>query len=227
MRDFHLPGRSPVFAANGLCATSHPLAAATAIDLLKSGGNAMDAAIGAAVLLGLCEPQMTGLGGDCFVLFTPPGEETVKALNGSGRAPAGLSAEALRDQGHIVVPLSGATPVTVPGAVDAFCRLSEDWGRLSLEETLAPAIRYAEEGIPVAPRVAFDWAASVDALVGPGRAHFLDHFVGQTRRGLRLDDHDALVAYDDAGVRIAFRREGVKIAADLGKGDLLVAHVAG
>ncbi len=173
MRDFHLPGRSPVFAANGLCATSHPLAAATAIDILKSGGNAMDAAIGAAVLLGLCEPQMTGLGGDCFVLFTPPGQETVKALNGSGRAPAGLSAEALRNQGHTVMPLSGATPVTVPGAVDAFCRLSEDWGRLGLEDTLAPAIRYAEEGIPVAPRVAFDWAAAEDALIGPGQAHFL------------------------------------------------------
>lgn len=104
LRDFHLPGRSAVFASNGLCATSHPLAAATAIDILKAGGNAMDAAIGGAVLLGLCEPQMTGLGGDCFVLFNPPGSDDVKAMNGSGRAPAALDPDAIRALGHTVMP---------------------------------------------------------------------------------------------------------------------------
>jgi gamma-glutamyltranspeptidase / glutathione hydrolase len=173
MRDFQKPGRSATYAANGMCATSHPLAAATAVDILKSDGNAVDAAIAAAVLLGICEPQMTGIGGDCFVLFTPPGEDRVIALNGSGRAPAGLDPEDLRAAGHQTMPLAGATPVTVPGAVDAFCRLSADWGRMGLDRVLAPAIRYAEEGVPVAPRVASDWMRDGSLLTGRARDFYL------------------------------------------------------
>ncbi|MDH5798976.1 MAG: gamma-glutamyltransferase family protein [Paracoccaceae bacterium] len=173
MRDFHLPGRSPVFAANGLCATSHPLAASTAIKVLEQGGNAVDAAISAAVLLGFCEPQMTGIGGDCFVLLKPSGSEDIIALNGSGRAPAGLNAQALREQGHETIPADNVHAVTVPGAVDAFCRLSKDWGRLELAEVLAPAIRYAEEGVPVAPRVAFDWLNNAGHLSGDARKFYL------------------------------------------------------
>ena len=173
LRDFQLPGRSAVFAANGLCATSHPLAAKTAIDMLQAGGNAVDAALAAAVLLGICEPQMTGIGGDCFVLLKPAGEERILALNGSGRAPRGLSAAALRARGLTAVPLHGPDPVTVPGAVDAFCRLSADWGRLGLAATLAPAIRYADEGVPVAPRVALDWAEAAGDLRGVARDLYL------------------------------------------------------
>lgn len=173
MRDFQKPGRSPVLAANGMCATSHPLASATAIRLLQDGGNAVDAAIGAAVLLGICEPQMTGIGGDCFVLLKPPGEDRVIALNGSGRAPAALSAAEMRGRGLTAIPVGGPEAVTVPGAIDAFCRLSEDWGRIGLPDTLAPAIRYAEEGVPVAPRVAFDWALAKDTLEGAARRHYL------------------------------------------------------
>ncbi len=173
MRDFHRPGRSAVLAQNGLCATSHPLAAATAIDMLKAGGNAVDAAIAGAVLLGFCEPQMTGLGGDCFVLLKPPGEDRVLGLNGSGRAPAGLSAAAMRDRGLTAVPEQGIEAVTLPGAVDAFCRLSADWGRLPLAQVLAPAIRYADEGVPVAPRTAADWAEAADTLKGAARDRFL------------------------------------------------------
>ncbi|MBE0555050.1 MAG: gamma-glutamyltransferase family protein [Rhodobacteraceae bacterium] len=173
MRDFHFPGRSAVYAANGMCATSHPLAARTAIDILQAGGNAVDAAIAGAVLLGICEPQMTGIGGDCFVLLKPPGSNEVLALNGSGRAPAGLSAQALRDRGLAAVPIHGIDSVTLPGAVDAFCRLSADWGALGLDQVLAPAIRYADEGVPVAPRVAFDWAEDAECLQGAARDFYL------------------------------------------------------
>lgn len=166
MRDFHFPGRSPVFATGGMCATSHPLAAQTAISLLKQGGNAVDAAIGAAVLLGQCEPPMTGLFGDCFVLLKPAGTEEVVAINGSGRGPSGLSAADLRAAGHETVPVNDPAAITLPGAVDAFCTLSEKWGKLGLGDVLAPAIDYAERGVPVAPRVAMDWAANVESLRG-------------------------------------------------------------
>ena len=164
MRDFHLPGRSPVFAQNGLCATSHPLAAKTALNILERGGNAMDAAIAGAVLLGLCEPQMTGIGGDCFVLFSPTGTDEIKAMNGSGKAPAGLSAQMMRDKGHHIIPTESVDAVTIPGAIDAFCKLSDDWGSLGLDTILAPAIKYAREGVPVAPKVAYDWSNAVDRL---------------------------------------------------------------
>jgi gamma-glutamyltranspeptidase/glutathione hydrolase len=173
MRDFQAPGRSAIYASNGVCATSHPLAAKVAIETLEAGGNAVDAAIAGAVLLGICEPQMTGIGGDCFVLLKPAGEERVIALNGSGRAPAGLSAAALRERQLKSVPLRGVEPVTVPGAMDAFCRLSTDWGKLGLDRVLAPAIRYADEGVPVAPRVAFDWAEDGPALNGDARKFYL------------------------------------------------------
>ena len=173
MRDFHLPGRSPVLATGGMCATSHPLAAQVAVEMLKRGGNAMDAALAGAVLLGICEPQMTGIGGDCFVLYTRPGSDEIHALNGSGRAPAALDAADLRAQGHTSVPVYGAEAVTIPTAIDAFCHLSDAVGKIGLDAVLDPAIRYAENGVPVAPRVASDWASSAATLKGSARAHFL------------------------------------------------------
>ncbi len=173
MRDFHMPGRSATYATNGMCATSHPLAAKVAVDILQAGGNAVDAAIAGAVLLGICEPQMTGLGGDCFVLLKPAGSEEVRALNGSGRAPAALSASDMRGRGLSAVPIQGIEAVTLPGAVDAFCRLSADYGKLGLDRVLAPAIRYADEGVPVAPRVAFDWAGDAGSLKGAARRFYL------------------------------------------------------
>jgi len=173
MRDFQIAGRSATYATNGMCATSHPLAAKVAVDILQAGGNAVDAAVAAAVLLGICEPQMTGIGGDCFVLVKPAGSEEVFTLNGSGRAPAAVSATALRERQLTTVPLRGIDPVTLPGAMDAFCTLSADWGRLGLDRILAPAIHYADAGIPVAPRVAFDWVDDAPSLHGDARRYFL------------------------------------------------------
>ncbi|MEM9247460.1 MAG: gamma-glutamyltransferase family protein, partial [Pseudomonadota bacterium] len=173
MRDFQQPGRSTVYATNGMCATSHPLAASTAVDILKNRGNAVDAAIAAATLLGLCEPQMTGIGGDLFALVQPAPGADVIALNASGRAPAGSDPAALRAQGHDRMPPDQAAAVTIPGAIDGFCALSERFGRLALADVLAPAIRYADDGIPVAPRVAWDWAMHEGRLQGASREHFL------------------------------------------------------
>lgn len=172
MRDFQKPGRSPVIAANGVCATSHPLAAKVAVDILERGGTAMDAAIAGAVLLGICEPQMTGIGGDCFVLFKPAGSDEIMAMNGSGRAPAAADAADLRARGLTTVPLRGPEAVTIPTAIDAFCRLAEDHGRIGLDAILAPTIRYAEEGVPLAPRVAFDLVECTAYLSGHGVTHY-------------------------------------------------------
>ncbi|QFU09905.1 Putative gamma-glutamyltransferase YwrD [Rhodobacteraceae bacterium THAF1] len=172
MRDFHLPGRSPVYASNGMCATSHPLAAKVAVQTLEAGGNAVDAAIAGAVLLGIAEPQMTGIGGDCFALISQPGKDVV-AVNGSGRAPTAMDAAKLRADGHRQMPLRHGAAVTVPGAIDAFCRMSEDYGKLGLPDLLAPTIHYAEEGIPVSDRVAFDWALDAGTLSGAARRVYL------------------------------------------------------
>lgn len=173
MRDFQLPGRSAVFASNGLCATSHPLAAKVALDILQAGGTAVDAAVAGAVLLGICEPQMTGIGGDCFVLLKPEGSDQVIGLNGSGRAPVGMNAEALRAKGLSKMPIHGIETVTMPGAIDAFCTLHAAHGRLPMDQILAPAIHYADAGVPVAPRVAADWAEDAAVLQGDARRHYL------------------------------------------------------
>ena len=133
----------------------------------------MDAAIGAAVLLGICEPQMTGIGGDCFVLYSRPGSSDIHALNGSGRAAATASAADLRAQGLTAVPPQSAHAVTIPGAIDAFCHLSETEGKLGLDAVLAPAIHYAETGVPVAPRVAFDWGTDAGILNPAAQRHYL------------------------------------------------------
>ena len=173
MRDFHLPGRSSVLAERGMCATSHPLAAQAAVEILKNGGNAMDAAIAGAVLLGICEPQMTGIGGDCFALFSPAGSNEIKSMNGSGIAPKLANADNLRAQGLKSIPLNSPHAVTIPCAIDAFCKLSNNWGKLGLDRILQPAIHYAEHGVPIAERVAYDLAELTENLNPAGRDFYL------------------------------------------------------
>lgn len=222
MRDFHLPGRSPVLGTNGICATSHPLAAQAAIDILTRGGNAMDAAIAGAVLLGICEPQMTGIGGDCFVLWSAPGSDRVQAFNGSGRAPASADAQALRDQGHTTVPLYSADAVTIPGAIDAFCTLSEAEGRLGLDAVLAPAIHYAHAGVPVAPRVAHDWITDAAVLQGHGPRHFLiDGQVPKTGQIFRAPGQGDVLR------RIAARGRDAFYSGEVAEDMLAALHMAG
>jgi gamma-glutamyltranspeptidase / glutathione hydrolase len=175
-RDFHNPGRSTVFACDGMAATSHPLASQVAIDALKAGGTAADAAIAAAATLAVVEPHMTGIGGDCFCLVAKPGVP-VWGYNGSGRAAAAARAEILWDRGVRAIEPHSPHRVTVPGAVEAWWAILRSHGRFGLDRALGPAIRYAEYGFPVAPRVAHDWAFSEQALrADPGASrHFLIH----------------------------------------------------
>lgn len=163
MRDLHLPGRSPVLATEAMAATSHPLATATAIDCLRGGGNAVDAAIAAAGVLGVVEPAMTGLGGDCFAIIATP-DGRLHGVNGSGRAAAAMSTDWCleRDIRHIAPETPHA--VTTPGAVAGFELMLQRFGSRDFAELLAPAIRYAEVGSPVAPRVAHDWAREATRL---------------------------------------------------------------
>jgi gamma-glutamyltranspeptidase / glutathione hydrolase len=164
MRNFHLAGRSTVHAQNAMVATSHPLAAITAIEVMRDGGTAADAAVAACALLGVIEPQSTGIGGDCFALIQPKGEGKITAYNGSGRAPAAARAEWYLERNIHAVPLTSAHAVSIPGAVDAWTTILRDHGKFGLDRLLQPAIKAAEEGYVVAPRNAFDWKNQFEKL---------------------------------------------------------------
>ena len=163
MRNFELPGRSPVHGMNGMAATSHPLATLAAVNVLRDGGNAIDAAVAACAVQGVVEPQSTGIGGDCFVLYAPAGGEVI-AYNGSGRAPALATPEWYADKGITEIGVASPHAVTVPGAIDAWARLVEDHGTLDLGALLRPAIAHARDGFPISSRVAGDWAANAGHL---------------------------------------------------------------
>ncbi|HQO98289.1 MAG TPA: gamma-glutamyltransferase family protein [Anaerolineaceae bacterium] len=150
--------RSPVYALHGMAAASQPLAAAAGVEILQRGGNAADAAVAIAAALNVTEPTSTGLGGDCFALYYDASSKKITALNGSGRAPAALTLQRLQAEGlGETLPPYHPHTVTVPGACAGWCDLVERHGRLPLAQTLAPAIRLAEEGFPVAPITSYYW----------------------------------------------------------------------
>ncbi len=157
MRNHQFPGRSVVMAANAMAATSQPLATETALRVMRDGGNALDAAIAASAVLSVVEAYSTGIGGDCFLLYHEAESGKLHALNGSGRAPAAMSADAIRARGYEAMPELGILSVTVPGAIDAWHRASQRFGRLEFVDLLRPAIDYAEQGYVVSPIVAYNW----------------------------------------------------------------------
>jgi gamma-glutamyltranspeptidase/glutathione hydrolase len=164
IRDFHLPGRSPVYAREGMAATSHPLASLAAIDTLKAGGTAADAAVAAVAVLCVVEPAMTGIGGDCFCLVAKP-DRPVWGYNGSGRAAAAVTTEKLLAQGMSrKIPATSPHAVTVPGAIEAWEAILKSHGRFGLDRALQAAIGLAENGFVIAPRVGADWAEQVAKL---------------------------------------------------------------
>ena len=158
--------RSVIYARHGMVCTSQPLAAQAGLDMLKLGGNAVDAAIATAACMTVLEPTSNGIGGDAFALVWI--KDRLHGLNASGRAPAGISAELVRGLGHTSMPRRGWIPVMVPGAPAAWARLAKAFGTLPLTTLLAPAIRYAKEGYPVSPVTSRLWALAYEEFSARG-----------------------------------------------------------
>jgi gamma-glutamyltranspeptidase/glutathione hydrolase len=147
--------RSEVIAQNGMAATSQPLATQVAIDILKKGGNAVDAAIAANAMLGLVEPTGNGIGGDLFAIIWDAQTEKLYGLNASGRSPGSLTLDYFLQNGYKSIPAYGPLPVSVPGCVDGWFEMHGRFGSLSMQEILEPAIRYARQGFPVSELIAW------------------------------------------------------------------------
>jgi gamma-glutamyltranspeptidase/glutathione hydrolase len=156
--------RSEIIAQHGMAATSQPLATQIALDILKQGGSAVDAAIAANAALGLMEPTGSGIGGDLFAIVWDAETEKLYGLNASGRSPASLTLEVFQNAGLSKIPPRGPLPVTGPGCVDGWFELHARFGRLPMEQVLAPAIRYARDGFPVSELIAHYWGRSVPLL---------------------------------------------------------------
>jgi gamma-glutamyltranspeptidase / glutathione hydrolase len=157
-------GRSVVRAQHGMVATSQPLASQVGLDVLKRGGNAVDAAIAMAAMLNVTEPMMTGVGGDMFALVYWAKTKELKGLNASGRAPQALSLDYFTKHNIKQMPQTGMASITVPGAFDGWVTLRDKYGTMKLADLLAPAIEYAENGFPVMEKTAEDWNAEVQKL---------------------------------------------------------------
>jgi len=156
--------RSEILARNGMAATSQPLATQVALDILKKGGSAMDAAIAANAVLGLVEPASCGIGGDIFAIVWSAADEKLYGFNGSGRSPRSISIDHFTERGMDYVPFTGPLPVTVPGCVDGWFALHEKFGKLPMEELLKPAIRYGQEGFPVSEVIAYEMASNYESV---------------------------------------------------------------
>ena len=157
--------RSEIIAKHGMAATSQPLATQVALDILKQGGNAIDAAIAANAAIGLMEPTGNGIGGDLFAIVWDAKTQKLHGLNASGRSPGALTMETFRDLEIDAIPKLGPLTVSVPGCVDGWAELHARFGKLPLADVLAPAIRYAREGFPVSELIAYYWGRSVPVLI--------------------------------------------------------------
>jgi gamma-glutamyltranspeptidase / glutathione hydrolase len=164
----HFVTRSEVIASHGMAATAQPLASEIAVDVLKQGGSAVDAAIAANAALGLMEPISCGVGGDLFAVIWDAKSQRLYGINGSGRSPMGLSYEQMKTElerlGTKQIPKFGILPINVPGTVDAWFELHQKFGKLPISQDLAPAIKYAEEGFPVSELIAYYWGRNVAIL---------------------------------------------------------------
>ena len=148
-------GRSEIIAGNGMAATSQPLATQVALDILKKGGNAIDAAIAANAVLGLVEPTGCGIGGDLFAIIWSADKNQLFGLNASGRSPRSLKPDYFKNQAYEFIPSYGALPVSVPGCVDGWYEMHGMFGKLPMKDILQPAIAYAYEGFPVSEVIAW------------------------------------------------------------------------
>ncbi|MCC4591038.1 gamma-glutamyltransferase [Xanthomonas campestris pv. cannae] len=156
--------RSEVIAPHAMAATSQPLATQIALDTMREGGSAVDAAIAANAALGLMEPTGNGVGGDLFAIVWDPKTQKLYGYNGSGRSPKALTLAEFQRRGLKEIPATGPLPVSVPGAVDGWFALHDRFGRRTMAQNLAPAIRYARDGHPVAETIAYYWGLSVPRL---------------------------------------------------------------
>jgi len=156
--------RSEVIAQSGMACTSQPLATQVAIDILKQGGNAIDAAIAANAVNTVVEPMSCGIGGDLFAIIWSAKDQKLYGLNASGRSPESLSLKILKDLGYDKIPVRGSLPVSVPGCVDGWFELHERFGTIPIHQILAPAVNYADKGFPVSEVIAYYWQSGEQSL---------------------------------------------------------------
>lgn len=212
--------RYPIYARNGMVNCSSPQAASAGLEILQKGGNAMDAAVAAASALTVVEPTANGIGSDAFALVWSEKDKTLYGLNSSGPTPMAASAEQILEDGNDEngqMPTYGWTPVTVPGAPKAWAELSKRFGRLSLEETLIPAVRNAREGYPCAPNLALMWKRAYEkyktVCTGPVFEEWYRTFVPEDRpyeagEIIRLPNHaDTLEAIGATGSDVFYKGE--------------------